>query len=254
MSVSNLQPILSVTANSGLPPNGHSAESRLRISVVIPTYNEADRIADVIARTRELKPSQILVVDGESDDGTLDAAETAGADFCLTAVRSRAAQQNAGAAAASGDVLLFLHADCRLELGSFEAIREALTDANCVGGCFRQRIDAAGLRYRALEWGNAQRVKWWRWAYGDQGIFVRRALFERLGGFPDVLLMEDLFLMKRLKRQGRFVLLENRIHISARRWKRQGVVYQTLRNWMFTALVQCGVSPNRLAKYYPHVR
>ena len=254
MSVSNLQPSLSETAGSVPAPDGDRVESRLRIAVVIPTFNEADRIADVIAQTRELGPCQILVVDGDSDDGTLQEARATGADCCLTAVRGRAAQQNAGAAAGSGDILLFLHADCRLEAGSFEAIREAMSDPNCVGGCFQQRIEANGLRYRLLEWGNAQRVKWWTWAYGDQGIFVRRSVFEQLGGFPDLRLMEDLCLMKRLKKHGRFALLENRIHISARRWKRQGVFRQTLRNWAFTALVQCGVSPDRLAKHYPHVR
>jgi len=254
MSVSNLQPSYSDTASSDSAVDEDLAQSCLRISIVIPTFNEVDRIADVIAQTRELGPCQILVVDGDSEDGTFQEAETAGADTRLTAARSRAAQQNAGAAAGSGDILLFLHADCRLEAGSFEAIREAMADPNCVGGCFRQRIEADGLRYRLLEWGNAQRVKWWTWAYGDQGIFVRRSVFEQLGGFPDLRLMEDLFLMKRLKQHGRFALLDNRIHISARRWKQQGVLRQTARNWAFTVLVQCGVSPNRLANHYPHVR
>lgn len=224
----------------------------MQISVVIPTLDEADRIADLIAATRSLGDCEIVVVDGGSTDGTPALAEAA--DVCLTAPQGRAVQQNAGAAAARGDVLLFLHADCRLEPGGFEAVRQALSDPRCVGGCFRQRIDASGLRYRLLERGNAWRVRLWKWAYGDQGIFVRRDVFERVGGFPETSLMEDLYLMKRLKREGRFELANARIHVSPRRWRQHGVVRQTLQNWSFLALAHCGVAPDRLARFYPHVR
>ena len=110
------------------------------------------------------------------------------------------------------------------------------------------------LRYRLLEWGNGFRVKLLKWAYGDQGIFVRRSVFEQLGGFPDLRLMEDLFFMKQLKKQGRFLLLDARLHVSPRRWQQKGIIRQTLRNWTLITLAQCGVSPDRLANYYPHVR
>lgn len=222
------------------------------ISVIIPTLNEAEHVADTVARTRELGDCEIVVVDGGSSDGTLGCAKQA--DVRLTAARGRASQQNAGAAASRGDVLLFLHADCWLEAGSFEAVRTALADERSVGGCFRQRIDAAGLRYRLLEWGNALRVRTCQWAYGDQGIFVRRGEFERLGGFPDVPIMEELLLMKRLKRSGRVALLHPRIHVSARRWQKKGVIRQTLRNWTMAGLTHCGLSPDRLARYYEDVR
>lgn len=224
----------------------------MKISVIIPTLNEADRMADVLERTRALGPCEIVVVDGSSDDGTLACAQDA--DICLTTLRGRGRQQNAGAAAAHGDVFLFLHADCWLEPGAFDAVRRALADERFVGGCFRQAIDADGLRFRMLEWGNAQRVKSWKWAYGDQGIFVRREAFQAVGGFPDFPIMEDLFLMKRLKRIGKLALLDDRIHVSARRWEQTGVIRQTLRNWTLTALAQCGISPNRLARYYRPVR
>ncbi len=225
----------------------------MRISIIIPTLNEADRIASVLQRTRALQEAcQIVVVDGGSSDGTLLCAGAA--DVCLSAPQGRASQQNAAAAAASGDVFLFLHADCWIEEGSLEAVHHVLAEPRVVGGCFRQVIDAPGMRYRLLEWGNAQRVRTWKWAYGDQGIFVRRTAFQQVGGFPDVRLMEDLFLMKRLKRLGQIALLEGRIHVSPRRWQQQGVVRQTLRNWSLLALAQCGVSPNRLAGFYPNVR
>ena len=224
----------------------------MSISVIIPTLNEAERIGPLIAATRELGTCEIVVVDGGSDDGTVE--NVGGADTVLSTQRGRAVQQNAGAAAAGGDVLLFLHADCRLQAGAFEAVEAALKDERVVAGCFRQRIDAAGWRYRLLERGNALRVKLWKWAYGDQGIFVRRDAFEDVGGFPELKLMEDLYLMKRLKKRGRIVQIDPPLLVSPRRWQQAGFVRQTLRNWVLLGLAGCGVSPDRLARFYPNVR
>jgi rSAM/selenodomain-associated transferase 2 len=164
--------------------------------------------------------------------------------------RGRAVQQNAGAAISRGDVLLFLHADCWLEPGALDAVRTALAEERCVGGCFQQAIEAEGRLYRWLERGNALRVRWWKVAYGDQGIFVRRRVFEELGGFPPLALMEDLFFMKRLRNTGRIALLNERLHVSARRWQRTGVVRQTARNWWLIALAHAGVPTSRLAELY----
>ncbi len=229
-----------------------STTAALRISVIIPTLNEAARIGAAIEQARLLHPAEIVVVDGASDDGTIAAANSA--DQVLTAPRGRAAQQNAGAAASSGDVLLFLHADCWLEPTSLDQVAAALANPDCVGGCFRQRIDADGWRFRWLERGNAWRVRLSGLAYGDQGIFVRREVFHRLRGFPALALMEDLFFMKRLRKEGRLALLDGPLHVSARRWENQGVVRQTARNWCLTFLAHLGVSPSRLARFYPHVR
>jgi len=223
----------------------------VRTSIIIPTLNEETGIGKAIERARLLQPAEIVVVDGGSVDGTVAAAQ--GADQVLMAPQGRASQQNAGAAGCSGDLLLFLHADCWLEPGSLEQIAAALADPLCIGGCFRQQIDADGRRFRWLERGNTLRVKWWRLAYGDQGIFVRREVFHQVGGFPPLALMEDLYLMKRL-REGRLALLDGPIHVSARRWEKEGVLRQTARNWWLTLLAQLGVSPNRLARFYPHVR
>ncbi len=110
------------------------------------------------------------------------------------------------------------------------------------------------MRYRLVESGNALRVKVCKWAYGDQGIFVRREVFEQLGGFPELRLMEDLFFMKKLKKAGRFVLLDSRIHVSPRRWQQTGVLRQTLKNWTLITLAHTIISPNHLARFYPHVR
>ena len=226
--------------------------ARVRVSVIIPVLNEAEQIADVIARTRQIGACEIIVVDGGSTDGTVPAAR--GADQVLSSPRGRAWQQNAGAAAAAGEVLLFLHADCRLPVGAFDAIAVVLQDPRCVGGCFRQAIKATGFGYRLLESGNAWRVRLSGWAYGDQGLFVRREVFEALGGFPDVPLMEDLYFMKRLKRRGRLSLLPVRLQVSARRWLRQGIIRQTLRNWWLIIRAHCGVPLEKLAAEYSDVR
>ncbi|MFG0334934.1 MAG: TIGR04283 family arsenosugar biosynthesis glycosyltransferase [Maioricimonas sp. JB049] len=225
----------------------------MKISVIIPTLNEAGRIADVVTRTRKLGQCEIIVVDGGSEDETLSRARSV-ADQALLAPRGRALQQNAGAAAATGEILLFLHADCWLEPGSLEEIRDAVAGGGCAAGCFRQRIDATGLTYRLLERGNAARVRCLGWAYGDQGIFVRRDLFERIGRFPEVGLMEDLLLSKRLKRAGGLRLLGPRLHVSPRRWQKNGIVRQTLRNWLLLALAHCGIPPDTLARHYVDVR
>ncbi|MCA9068858.1 MAG: TIGR04283 family arsenosugar biosynthesis glycosyltransferase, partial [Planctomycetaceae bacterium] len=226
--------------------------SPLRISIVIPTLNEAGQIAEVIEQTRALGDCEILVVDGGSTDNTLEKAQAA--DAVIASKPGRAVQQNTGAKTSRGEVLLFLHADCRLQPGSFEAIQTALQDPRCVGGCFRQRIEAPGWKYRLMERGNGLRVRLLKWAYGDQGIFVRRSCFEELGGFPELRLMEDLYFMKRLKRKGQFALIDPPIHISARRWQKKGILRQTLRNWTLITMAHCGISPDRLARFYPHVR
>jgi rSAM/selenodomain-associated transferase 2 len=224
----------------------------MRISIIIPTVNEAAGIAETIGRTRALGECEIIVVDGGSEDGTCAAASSA--DQCLTSPRGRAVQLNRGAAASRGDVLLFLHADCWLEPGGLQVLQRTLADVQCVGGCFRQRIEAEGFGYRLIEAGNAWRVRLLKWAYGDQAIFVRRSVIEKLGGFPEIPLMEDLFFMKRLKREGRIALVDHPLHVSPRRWQRHGLVPQTLRNWGLITLAHCGVSPHTLAHHYADVR
>jgi rSAM/selenodomain-associated transferase 2 len=222
------------------------------LSIIIPVLNEAENVGPLVASLKTLGDSEIIVVDGGSTDDTWNQAS--GADLRLRSDRGRARQQNAGAKAASGDVLLFLHADCRLQPGCLETMRGALAEPTVIGGCFRQVIDAAGWNYRLVERGNAARVRWLGWAYGDQGIFVRKSVFESLGGFPDLELMEDLYFVKQLRRSGRFAPLDVPIIVSPRRWQKTGVFRQTLRNWTLLTLAHLGVSPDRLAKFYPPVR
>jgi rSAM/selenodomain-associated transferase 2 len=224
----------------------------MSVSVIIPTLNEAACLASTLRALRAHNPGEVLVVDGGSSDDTLH--EAAGADVLLHGARGRAAQMNLGAAAASGDVLLFLHADCTLEGGALQAAEYSLARHGVAAGCFRMTVAAAGPLYRLMGVCATARVRLTALVYGDQGLFVRRDLFTRAGGFPEVRLMEDVLISQALRRLGRVVVAPRRIYVSPRRWQRRGLIRQTLRNWTLTALAAGGVHPDRLAAYYPAVR
>jgi rSAM/selenodomain-associated transferase 2 len=222
------------------------------ISVIIPTLNEAGGLAAMVASVRSQSPHEIIVADGGSSDATRRAA--AAADRFLEAPRGRASQMNAGAACAAGDVLLFLHADCRLDSGALAEAECALRSPGISAGCFTMTVSAPGAAYRLIDACATARVRLTGIAYGDQGLFLHRATFERLGGFPQLRLMEDVFFSQRLRRLGRVIVVPRRIFVSPRRWQRVGFFRQTLRNWRLTALAAAGVSPDRLAAGYPAVR
>lgn len=213
--------------------------------------NEQPNIEAAVESAWRAGAAEVIVVDGGSHDGTQQIAERIDCTL-VPAETGRAKQQNAGAAAASGEVLLFLHADTRLVEDGVRQIEAALRDERTVCGAFRQSIDAEGVLYRWLEWGNAFRVRRIRTAYGDQGIFVRSEIFADVGGFPNVPILEDLILMRELRRRGASpVLLEGPLQISARRWQDNGVIRQTARNWMILSLYKLGRRPEALASWYP---
>lgn len=224
----------------------------MAISVIIPTLNEETTLAETLHLLRLHKPDEVIVADGGSTDATCRLA--AGADRLVTSPCGRALQMNAGAAASRGDILLFLHADCSLEAGALEAARHVLGKRGVAAGCFRMKVRAHGLLYRSIDYCATARVRLTGIAYGDQGLFVRRELFERLGGFPRLGLMEDLYFSKTLRRQGRLIVADKHIYVSPRRWQQAGVVRQTLRNWGLTALAASGTPPDWLARFYPAVR
>jgi rSAM/selenodomain-associated transferase 2 len=224
----------------------------MAVSVIIPTLNEAACLPAALRALSAEGPAEVLVVDGGSTDGTCDRVGSAAR--LLHAPRGRAAQMNAGAAEARGDVLLFLHADCTLEPGALRAAEVCLARPGVAAGCFHMTVQGPRMVYKLLGACATARVRLTGLVYGDQGLFVRRAVFARAGGFPSLGLMEDVFLSKALRRLGRVVVAPRRIYVSARRWQRRGVVRQTLRNWALTALAAGGIHPDRLAAYYPAVR
>jgi rSAM/selenodomain-associated transferase 2 len=229
------------------------ATSSAAISVVVPTLEEGSSLAQTLIWARRSGADEIVVADGGSRDATRDVAVPL-ADTVLVAARGRAAQMNAGAAAARGDALLFLHADTRLPDGFADAVAEALAAPDVVGGFFAVALDAPGWRYRMIGRLINARSRLTGGATGDQAIFVRRDVFEALGGFAPLPLMEDLDLMRRLKRRGRVVALPQVVITSARRWERHGVWRTVLLMWTLRLAFYAGVSPDTLARWYRDAR
>jgi len=221
----------------------------VQLSVIIPAINEAAHVGRAVRSAREAGACEVIVADGGSSDDTATLAAAARARM-IVGPPSRARQQNAAGGEATGDVLLFLHADNALPTGAKAQIETALRNAKVLHGAFRQRIEAPGIGYRLLERGNAARVRWLGLPYGDQAIFIRRGVFEDAGGFPEVPLMEDLILMQRLRRRAWPVLLPGPLLVSPRRWQRHGILRQTLRNWRLTTAYALGRTPEQLAQQY----
>lgn len=235
--------------NSAEPQNGE-AVSTLTVSIVMPVLNERAVLSVAVQRALNSGADEVIVADGGSDDGSWQAAQSLDC-LAVQSTPGRGTQLNAGARVARGDVLFFLHADNRLGSGGVAQIRECLGDRTVLAGAFRQRIEHSGRIYRLIEAANARRASRRGMAYGDQGIFIRREVFEQLGGFDEVPIMEDVLLMRKFRRCGQLALLPGPLYVSPRRWQRHGVVRQTLRNQMLLMGLRLGVSPQRLARWYP---
>ena len=224
--------------------------------MVIPALDEAASIAAAIRSARAAGADEIIVVDGGSADGTPAAAEALSAAL-LRAPRGRALQMNAGAAAAAGDVLLFLHADTVMPPDAIAALRTACREAGIVGGAFAVELAPApgGSLYRRAALALTGRMitlraRLFRAYTGDQGIFVRREVFDGIGGYPEIPLMEDVEMSRRLARLGRTVLLRPRLATSARRWERRGPLRTVLLMWGLRLAHRLGMSPARCASLY----
>jgi rSAM/selenodomain-associated transferase 2 len=221
------------------------------LSIVIPALDEAANLARVLPTLVAREPAaEVLVVDGGSADDSRAAVARVPSVRWLSGPRGRARQMNAGARAARGDILLFLHADTVLPEGAGAAILAALADAGTVGGRFDVRLDSRRPLLALVGWLMNRRSRLTGICTGDQGIFVRRTVFEALGGYPDIPLMEDVELSRRLKRRGRLVALPLRVVTSARKWEREGVVRTIVLMWGLRLLYALGVSPARLHRCY----
>ncbi|HEY6262740.1 MAG TPA: TIGR04283 family arsenosugar biosynthesis glycosyltransferase [Nitrospiraceae bacterium] len=231
----------------------------MRISVIIPTLDEERTIMTLLAHTVSLGFDELIVVDGGSLDQTRQLVESYKPSTHLaaqspvrlmTAPCGRARQMNEGAKASRGEILLFLHADTQLPDGAKTMIETALDDQQMVGGRFDVRFDRPSM------WGTViSRMMNWRSrmsgiATGDQALFVRRPIFEQIGGFADIPLMEDIDFSRRLKRKGASAALTATVTTSFRRWERHGPLRTILLMWALRFLYWIGVSPHRLTKLY----
>ncbi len=225
----------------------------MRISIVIPVLNEEKSIAETVAALMPLKPHELIIVDGGSSDRTYEICNRLDVTV-LSSPRGRGLQMNHGARQATGDVLLFLHADTRLPGSSIDDIRGALRNPQCVGGRFDVQLDGVHWMLGVIGAMISMRSRMSRVATGDQGIFVRRGIFAELGGYPDIPLMEDVAFSRALKRRGAVACLRSRVITSARRWEKQGIWRTILRMWLLKLLYLVGVSPVRLKRYYGDAR
>ncbi len=223
------------------------------VSVIIPVLHEHAVISEAIGRIRLLdhgEAAEIIVADGDPAGGTLRAIPD-DAVRKLLSEPGRGRQLNRGAGEASGEILLFLHADTKLPPDALSRIGEALRDGTLAGGAFDLAIDSPRRVFRPIERIASIRTRLTRIPYGDQAIFLRGDWFRSLGGFREIPIMEDVDLMRRLKRAGgRIVILPERAVTSARRWEQEGILYTTLRNWCLVTLFLCGVDAGRLARWY----
>ena len=218
----------------------------------MPVFNEATLLKAALERLPRIAPGcPVVVADGGSTDG---AAQIARRFFPTVScgAPNRGAQLNRGARCLATDILLFLHADSQLPEGFAWQIRRALRHPKVVGGCFRLEFDLPRPMLRFYSW--CTRFPGRFFHFGDQGFFVRREVFERMGGFRSLAFLEDVDFLRRLRRYGRFAVLPVPMVTSARRFSRHGIVRQQLRNILLVALFELGVSAERLARFYPHTR
>ncbi|HEX3557030.1 MAG TPA: TIGR04283 family arsenosugar biosynthesis glycosyltransferase [Thermoanaerobaculia bacterium] len=223
----------------------------MRLAIVVPTLEEEDTVRRFLPAALAVA-DEVVVSDGGSRDGTVEVARSLGARV-VTGPPGRGGQLNRGAAAAQAEILLFLHADTTLPPGGAVAVRAAAA-GGAPGGAFFLRFDADRPMQRLGSWLVNRRTRWLRVPLGDQAQWATRETFERLGGFPDWPLLEDVDFMRRLRRLPGFAIIEEPVTTGARRFLELGSVRTVAINWLIWLLFFCGVSPHRLARLYRQIR
>jgi rSAM/selenodomain-associated transferase 2 len=222
------------------------------VSIIVPVLDEESAIASTLENLRSL-PAEVIVVNGGSRDRTALIARQMQVKV-VDSPRGRATQMNAGAAAAAGDVFLFLHADTRLPASAIEDVVSALNDPRCVGGRFDLKLDDDRIVFRLIGVLISLRSRLSKIATGDQAIFVRREIFEAMTGFPEIPILEDVAFCRALKKKGKVACLRSQVVTSARRWQKDGVARTIVKMWLLKFLFLVGVSPFRLKRFYAEVR
>jgi rSAM/selenodomain-associated transferase 2 len=224
-----------------------------KFSIIIPVINEEGVINSTIEHLETLPASasmEIIVVDGDRSGKTIGVIRDKNVQTAA-GEKGRGNQMNSGAAMAQGDIVIFLHADTRLPTNAFALMEAALSDPTCPGGAFDLNIASGRPIYRLIAKIASYRSRLTRIPYGDQAFFFRRAHFLAIGGFANIPLMEDVEIMRRIKKRGERIAIINRsVTTSPRRWEKEGILLCTLRNWLLIALYFSGVSPERLSRFY----
>jgi rSAM/selenodomain-associated transferase 2 len=227
-----------------------------KISVIIPVFNEVAKIQQCLqslAQVAETVPYEVIVVDGDAQGSTISGLSTLQYHNVLsfTAKLGRGIQMNAGARKAQGEILLFLHADTQLQPQALEMICAVLENPDYVGGAFDLNIDSAKWSLKTISKVASLRSRMTRIPYGDQAIFLRQAYFHKIGGYPEIPIMEDVALMQKIKRcRGKIYIFCQAVRVSPRRWENEGVLCCTLRNWLLLTCYYAGVDPHQLAAWY----
>ena len=225
----------------------------IEFSIIVPTFHEGENINDLIEcvnRPDSDKNSEIIVVDGAQEKDTLGAIHNSHV-IKISSEKGRAKQMNAGASIARGEILIFLHADTELPIHALKKIHFLLGRKDYVGGAFDLGIKSDKFIFKVIGKLSSLRSRLNRIPFGDQAIFIRREYFNKSGGYKEIPLMEDVELMRRIKKSGKKIwIFYDRVMTSPRRWEKEGVIYCTLRNWTLQALYFLGISPHKLAIFY----
>ena len=227
--------------------------NQINLSVIVPVLHEGNRINDLVDHLILLdsqKTLEIVIVDGCQEKDTLTALHNENV-IKISSEPGRAKQMNAGASGAKGEILIFLHADTELPASALRWINSFMGKKEYVAGAFDLGIKSEKLIFKVIAAVSSFRSRLSRIPFGDQALFIRREYFNRIGGYKEIPLMEDVELMRRIKRSGEKIwIIPESVMTSARRWEKEGVVYCTLRNWTLQILYSLGVSPDKLARFY----
>jgi rSAM/selenodomain-associated transferase 2 len=223
------------------------------LSIIVPAFHEGDRINGLIQHVKHLDSDgnvEIIIVDGTQEKDTLTAIRSDHV-IKISSEQGRAKQMNAGASIARGEILIFLHADTKLPIHALRRIGSFIEQTEYVGGAFDLGIKSDKFIFKIVSTLASLRSRLSRIPFGDQAIFIRREYFNQIGGYKEIPLMEDVELMRRIKKSGdKIWIFYDRVMTSPRRWEKEGGMYCTLRNWTLQALYFLGMSPDRLAKFY----
>ena len=225
----------------------------MKVSVIIPTLNEALVIEESLTAIASLNPHEIIVADGGSTDNTVELASRI-ATRVVASKTGRATQMNTGAKEATGQLLLFIHADSTLSEEGYKKMTREMSLLEPAGGAFSLHIESKRLSLRLISKLATWRSKYLNLVYGDQAIFVRSDVFQILDGFSPLPICEDLEFFRRLSQHGKVVLLNEKTHTSSRRWITEGVLFTTFRNTIIAILFLLGFSPHFLNRWYLVVR